>query len=221
MAASSKPTHGLRILRDVKVPMRDGIRLSVNIFLPDTEGRFPTIFERMPYGASGRDPGEFYARRGYAFVIQDCRGRHDSEGEFYPFRTDTPDGLDSLDWICAQPWSNGRVGMFGPSYLGAVQWALAAEHHPALQAIVPNVIPIDFWKSGYWRHGAFSLALNALWTCLEITSRTSDLGLIQPMTSTAFSGICPCAPSTTTPAGPANSGRTFSAIRSTTTTGKR
>ena len=176
--ASSKPVHGFRILRDVKVPMRDGVRLSANIFLPDTEGRFPTIFERMPYGASGRDPGEFYARRGYAFVIQDCRGRHDSEGEFYPFRDDTPDGLDSLDWICAQSWSNSRIGMFGPSYLGAVQWALAAEHHPALQAIVPNVIPIDFWKSGYWRQGAFSLALNALWTCLEITSRTSDLGLI-------------------------------------------
>ena len=177
-AAASKPVHNFRILRDVKVPMRDGIRLSANVFLPDTDGRFPTIFQRMPYGASGRDPGEFYARRGYAYVIQDCRGRHDSEGEFYPFRDDTPDGLESLDWICAQSWSNGRVGMFGPSYLGAVQWALAAEHHPALQAIVPNVIPCDFWKSGYWRQGAFSLALNALWACLEITSRTSDLGLI-------------------------------------------
>jgi putative CocE/NonD family hydrolase len=177
-ASKSEPVYGHRILRDVKVPMHDGVKLSVNVFLPDTAGRFPVVFQRMPYGGNGRDPGEFYAQRGYAFVIQDCRGRHDSEGEFYPFRDDTPDGLDSLDWICAQPWSNGRVGMFGPSYLGAVQWALAGERHPALQAIVPNVIPCDFWKSGYWRNGAFSLALNALWTCLEITSRTSDLGLI-------------------------------------------
>ncbi len=177
-AIKSEPIHGLRILRDVKVPMRDGVKLSANVFLPDAKGRFPVVFQRMPYGASGRDPGEFYAQRGYALVIQDCRGRHDSEGEFYPFRDDTPDGLDSLDWICAQPWSNGRVGMFGPSYLGGVQWAVAGERHPALQAIVPNVIPCDFWKSGYWRNGAFSLALNALWTCLEITSRTSDLGLI-------------------------------------------
>ena len=177
-AAGSEPTYGVRILRDVKVAMRDGVHLSANVFLPDAQGRFPVIFQRMPYGASGRDPGEFYARRGYALVMQDCRGRHDSEGEFYPFRDDTPDGLDSLDWICAQPWSNGRVGMFGPSYLGGVQWALAGERHPALQAIVPNVIPCDFWKSGYWRNGAFSLALNALWTCLEIASRTSDLGLI-------------------------------------------
>ncbi len=177
-AVKSEPVYGFRILRDVKVPMRDGVKLSANIFLPDTDGRFPVIFQRMPYGASGRDPGEFYAKRGYALVIQDCRGRHDSEGDFYPFRDDTPDGLDSLDWICAQPWSNGRIGMFGPSYLGGVQWAVAGERHPALQAIVPNVIPIDFWKSGYWRNGAFSLALNSLWTCLEITSRTSDLGLI-------------------------------------------
>jgi uncharacterized protein len=177
-AEQSEPIHDLRILRDVKVPMRDGVKLSVNIFLPDTEGRFPVVFERMPYGDSGRTAGEFYARRGYAFVMQDCRGRHDSDGEFYPFRDDTPDGLDSLDWICAQPWSNGRVGMFGPSYLGGVQWAVAGERHPALQAIVPNVIPCDFWKSGYWRNGAFSLALNALWTCLEIASRTSDLGMI-------------------------------------------
>ena len=94
-AIKSEPIYGVRILRDVKVPMRDGVKLSVNIFLPETEGRFPVIFERMPYGGSGRDPGEFYAQRGYALVIQDCRGRHDSEGEFYPFRDDTPDGLDS------------------------------------------------------------------------------------------------------------------------------
>ena len=177
-APRSEPVYDIRLLRDVKVTMRDGVKLSVNVFLPEAEGRYPVIFQRMPYGASGRDPGEFYARRGYALVIQDCRGRHDSEGEFYPFRDDTPDGLDSLDWICAQSWSNGRIGMFGPSYLGGVQWAVAVKRHPALQAIVPNVIPCDFWKSGYWRNGAFSLALNALWTCLEITSRTSDLGLI-------------------------------------------
>ena len=71
----SEPTCGFRILRDVKVPVRDGVKLSANVFLPNAKGRFPVIFERMPYGASGQDPGEFYARRGYAFVIQDCRGR--------------------------------------------------------------------------------------------------------------------------------------------------
>lgn len=92
-------------------------------------------------------------------MIQDCRGRHDSEGDFYPFKDDTRDGLDSLDWICAQPWSNGRVGMFGPSYLGAVQWAVAGERHPALQAIVPNVIACALWKSGHKQGQALSSVL--------------------------------------------------------------
>ncbi len=176
----SEPVYDMRIQRDVKAPMRDGVKLSANVYLPRAGGSFPTIFERMPYGFDGYNSGEgeFYARRGYAYVMQDCRGRYDSEGEFYPFRDDGRDGYDSLDWICAQPWSNGRVGMFGPSYLGLVQWALAVEGHPALQAMVPNVCPCDFWRRGFWCDGAFSLALSALWTCLEVSSRTSDLGLI-------------------------------------------
>ena len=179
-AQKSEALYGIRVLRDVKVAMRDGIRLSANVYLPKADGRFPVIFERMPYGFDGFTCGEgdFYARRGYAFVMQDCRGRYDSEGEFYPFRDDGRDGVDTMDWICAQPWSNGRVGMFGPSYLGIVQWLLALEGHPALKAMVPNAMPFDFWKRGYWCDGAFSLALTALWTCLEVSSRTSDLGLI-------------------------------------------
>ena len=174
----SEALHEIRVLRDVKAPMRDGVRLSANLFLPHAEGRFPAIFQRMPYGFSGAGIGEFYARRGYAFIVQDCRGRFDSDGEFYPFRQDGPDGYDTLDWICAQAWSNGRVGMFGPSYLGLVQWSLACEGHPALQAMVPNVCCNDYWKRSFWCEGAFSLALTALWTCLEVSSRTSDLGMI-------------------------------------------
>ncbi len=182
----SKAVYGYRILRDVGITMRDGVRLSANIFLPGAEGKFPVIFQRMPYGHSGNGIGEFYAQRGYAYLIQDCRGRYDSAGEFYPFRDDGRDGYDSLDWICAQPWSNGRVGMFGPSYLGAVQWLLAIEKHPALQAIVPNVIPGDFWRNGYWKSGTFSLALNSLWLCLEISGRTSDLNMIPAYDLNAF-----------------------------------
>ena len=174
----SEPACDIRILRDVKIPMRDGVKLSCNIFLPHTEGRFPVILQRMPYGASGVDPGVFYARRGHAYLMQDCRGRFDSEGEFFPFREDGPDGHDTLDWICAQEWSNSRVGMFGPSYLGMVQWYLAVEQHPALQAIVPNVCTNDFWRRGWYCGGTQSLALTGLWSCLEVSSRTSDLGII-------------------------------------------
>lgn len=177
-AGKSEPVHDVRVLQDVKMPMRDGVTLSAHIFLPTAEGRFPVIFERLPYGAHGGDRAEFYARRGYAFVTQNCRGRYGSEGHFYPFRDDTPDGLDSLDWICAQPWSNGRIGMLGGSYLGAVQWAVAGERHPGLQALVPNVMPCDLWKSCYWRNGALSLALTSLWTCLDIRGRTHDMGFL-------------------------------------------
>lgn len=174
----SEPVFDIQIHRDIKVPMRDGVHLSGNLFLPKTEGVFPLIFQRMPYGWSGCELGEFYARRGYAYMIQDCRGRYDSGGVFYPFADDAHDGYDTLDWVVSQKWSNGRVGMFGPSYLGAVQWLLACKGHPSLKAIVPNVMPCDLWREAYWHDGAFSLALNALWTCLEISSRTSDLDMI-------------------------------------------
>ena len=184
--SGSEPVFEITIHRDVRFPMRDGAHLSSNLFLPKAEGTFPLIFQRMPYGMSGRGLGEYYARRGYAYMIQDCRGRYDSDGVFYPFADDAHDGYDTLDWVVAQPWSNGRVGMFGPSYLGAVQWLLACEGHPALQAIVPNVMPTDLWREAYWHDGAFSLALNALWTCLEISSRTSDLDMIPAYDLNAF-----------------------------------
>jgi len=78
----SEPVYDIRILRDAKIPMRDGVKLSGNLFLPRTEGRSTTSFQCMPYGASVIDPGVFYGRRGYAYQIRDCRGRFDSEGEF-------------------------------------------------------------------------------------------------------------------------------------------
>lgn len=184
--SQSEPIYTVSIQRDIKITMRDGVRLSANLFLPDADGPFPLIFQRMPYGQSGSHLGTYYARRGYAYMIQDCRGRYDSEGVFYPFLDDARDGYDTLEWVVQQPWSNERVGMFGPSYLGGVQWLLACEGHPALQAIVPNVVPCDFWKEGYWHSGAFSLALNALWTCLEISSRTSDLDMIPAYDLNAF-----------------------------------
>ena len=175
---SSDSTCDFRIKRDVRIPMRDGVQLSANLFLPDAEGPFPVIFQRMPYGWSGNPLGQFFASRGYAFLIQDCRGRYDSEGEFYPFLHDAPDGYDSLEWIAAQPWSSGKVGMLGPSYLGCVQWHLAPEGSPHLKAMMPTVMPTDYWRNGYWFHGALSLALTSIWLCLEVSSRSSDMDLI-------------------------------------------
>ncbi len=108
MAASSdlsRPVHEVRALYDLKVPMRDGIRLSADVFLPRGGGDWPTILLRTPY-ESLRDLhiewAVWWAKRGYAVVIQDCRGKFESEGSFYPYFPDGPDGHDTLAWIAQQ-----------------------------------------------------------------------------------------------------------------------
>jgi len=187
----SETSYALRIVRDVRVPMRDGVHLSVNLFLPDAEGAFPTILQRMPYGWSGFPDGEYWARRGYAYVMQDCRGRFDSEGEFDPFVDDAQDGYDTLEWLAGQSWCDGHIGMYGPSYLGGVQWLVAPLAHPNLTALAPSVMSADFWRCGYWRNGAFSLALSSLWLCLEVSARASDLNLIPAFDMPKFFATLP------------------------------
>ena len=99
-----------------------------------------------------------FTDRGYAFVVQDVRGKFRSEGETMPFVHEIEDGYDTLEWIVSQPWSNGSVGMWGDSYYGYTQWAVVASGHPALKAIVPRVTSTDFMDSrtlvGRRRHAA-------------------------------------------------------------------
>ena len=87
--------------------------------------------------------GRYYARRGYAVAVQDCRGRFGSEGVWEPFLNEPKDGYDAIEWLAAQPWSNGKVGMIGGSYVGWVQWWAASQHPPHLVTIIPNVSPPD------------------------------------------------------------------------------
>src|ERR671935_770163 len=119
--------------RDVPVPMRDGVRLAADLYRPATGGRpadgpFPTVLVRTTYdkrrAQEVHDAGRF-AGRGYAVVLQDVRGRYGSEGDYYHGIWEVDDGHDTVEWIAAQPWSNGRVGMTGISYLAAVQCAAA------------------------------------------------------------------------------------------------
>ena len=109
--------------------MRDEVVLATTVVLPSdsappTQGdSFPVVLLRTPYNripyASGAPE---FARRGYAFVVQDCRGRYGSQGEFIPWLSEENDGLDTLDWIASQSWCNGRVGMYGDSYLGGAHY---------------------------------------------------------------------------------------------------
>jgi putative CocE/NonD family hydrolase len=135
--------------------MRDGVTLRANLMLPAAAGKFPVLVYRTPYGKD-RAPESWTVfpkavAQGYAVVIQDVRGRYQSDGEFDPYKNEGRDGYDTIEWAAAQPWSNGNVGTFGLSYPGAVQWLAAVENPPHLKAMIPAMTfstPRNFFYSG-------------------------------------------------------------------------
>jgi uncharacterized protein len=139
----------------VPVAMRDGVHLYANIFLPAGGGRVPTVLVRTPYN-KGPDLSAGWApfvERGYAMMIQDVRGRYESEGVFDPLRQESNDGEDTLNWIARQPWSNGKIGMTGGSYVGIVQWKAALLNNPHLKAIFPVVSGYDDYRDRFYSPG--------------------------------------------------------------------
>lgn len=129
----SQPEYKVKMDLGVMIPMRDAVKLSSDFYFPDADGKFPAILIRTPYNNSRSRYdryGKFYASRGYVVVIQDCRGRFDSEGEWYPMEGEEYDGYDTIEWIAKQPWSNEKVGMTGVSYVGFVQWMAASGNPP-------------------------------------------------------------------------------------------
>ena len=150
---------------DVPVPMRDGISLSADIYLPAKEtGPWPVILWRTPYDNNiVMEHGFYWAQQGYAFVAQDVRGRYDSQGDFVPWENETNDGFDTLEWIGQQPWCDGNIGMSGTSYSGQVQWQAGMTGHPLLKTIVPRVMGNNLWDSPHYQGGAFGLGVNAVW----------------------------------------------------------
>jgi hypothetical protein len=129
--------------KNVEVPMRDGVVLRADVYRPAAAGRYPTLVTRTPYGKDGlfEEGGDPMLTRGpragYAVVVQDVRGRYSSEGTFRPYEREGKDGHDTVEWAATRPWSDGKVGMFGQSYRGAVQWLAAMEAPPHLVAIFP------------------------------------------------------------------------------------
>ena len=155
VAGQSGESDGVARLRAVGVPMRDGVVLRADVWLPKAEGSFPTLVYRTPYGKQNA-PKEWTTfdaavKHGYAVVIQDVRGRYASEGEFQPYQNEGKDGYDTIEWAARQAWSDGNVGTFGLSYPGAVQWLAAVENPPHLKAMVPAMTfstPRNFFYSG-------------------------------------------------------------------------
>src|SRR5262245_51639988 len=141
--------------RGVLIPMRDGVRLSVDIYTPKTAGKLPAILSITPYDNNYLlSDGRWYASRGYVVVGADSRGRYDSEGAFDPFDPKhKTDGYDLVEWIAKQPWSNGKVGRIGGSYGGWTQWWTASTVPPHLAAIAPEVAPPDAFENAPYQNG--------------------------------------------------------------------
>lgn len=135
---------GIIVQKNVMLPMRDGVRLSMDIYRPGGAGKYPVVLMRTPYGSEMPDHGvqaKFYVKRGYAFVVQDVRGKFGSEGDWLGKRDEAQDGSDTITWLGTRPWSSGKVGMTGRSYLGMVQYQVADQQNPYLKALVPMVAP--------------------------------------------------------------------------------
>ena len=136
----------VRVETDLMVPMRDGVRLATDLYLPaDPAGRgdrLPVVMIRLPYDkaayrAGAISPARFFAGQGYAVVVQDVRGKYASEGDYLLSAADREDGYDAVEWASTRPWSNGKVGTFGCSYLGENQTQLMTQRHPAHAAAIP------------------------------------------------------------------------------------
>ncbi len=153
LSAQANPAAGVADT-NVAVPMRDGVVLRADLRRPADALRHPTLVYRTPYGKSETTTSALVTKavaRGYAVVVQDVRGRYASAGDFRAYTQEGADGFDTIEWAAAQPWSNGKVGTFGLSYPGAVQWLAAVQSPPHLVAMVPAMTfasPTHFWYTG-------------------------------------------------------------------------
>jgi len=166
-----RPINRVSVERNIPIMMPDDSTLRADLFTPLVKGLSPTILVRSPYGRGGPvGPtgllhdfvANRFAERGYNVLVQDVRGCYDSDGEFMPFAHEAEDGRGTLEWIEEQPWFNGVLGMWGPSYLGYVQWAVAGSGPLYLKALVPVITGANLPLTGY-RDGALAIDTLLRW----------------------------------------------------------
>ena len=171
----SQATRKIKVLHDLKCPMRDGTELATDLYMPAEGGPFPTLLFRTPYDKydpEGVVPDAVaWAQKGYATLHQDVRGRYDSPGEWYPFVNEVDDGHDAVEWAAKQPWSTGKVGMIGRSYTGLTQWQAAQGGSPHLIASFPGVASSNAYHHWVYTGGAFQLGFGLKW-CMVTATRT-------------------------------------------------
>ena len=172
---------------NVMVPMRDGVKLATDLYFPGmvgerVNGQFPVILQRTPYNkqaTNSYDAGTYFARRGYIFASQDVRGRFESEGEWYAFAHEAPDGYDTIEWLAAQSWSNGSIGTTGGSYLGSNQAAAATLNPPHLTTMAISNGAINYYHSSMRQNGALEQRFNIypIWMALNSKEAQADPAL--------------------------------------------
>jgi putative CocE/NonD family hydrolase len=166
VVAAQQTQYEVEVERNLRVPMRDGVHLATDMYFPVEDGRplnkkLPAVLIRTPYNkaAWGVAYTRFFAEHGYLSVAQDCRGRFQSEGEFFPFVDDPEDGYDTIEWLASHPMCNGKVGMHGVSYMGWVQFHAATQGPPSLVTMIPHDAPINAYHYSMRCGGALHLGL--------------------------------------------------------------
>src|ERR1700719_455144 len=163
--ARAADSYEVTVERGVPVKMRDGVTLRADIYRPKAEGKFPLLLTRTPYDKNRTvDFCLKAAARGYVVIAQDVRGRYASEGDWYPFKNESQDGYDTVEWAAALPYSNGKVGMFGGSYVGATQYLAAISSPPHLAGISPDVTASNYHDGWTYQGGAFEQWFDESWT---------------------------------------------------------
>lgn len=181
-----KPADFIRIGvdRHVETEMSDGTILRSDVYRPDDDEARPTLVHRIPYNrqnsmslTNSMFPPMWAASRGYAVVVQDTRGRFGSDGRFQPFSQERSDGYDTIEWAAAQPWSNGRVGIYGSSYMGVTSLQAVASRPPHLEAAIAYLTGGNYQEGWVYTGGAFEWLFNLRWAAGPAASELHRLAL--------------------------------------------
>jgi len=165
-SAPQSPAGGASpvIDKNVQIPMRDGVMLGADIYRPSATGKFPVMLSRTPYNKNGQEAlAKFFVEHGYAVVVVDSRGLNASKGEWHPYTDEGRDGYDTQQWVGQQPWSDGKVGMFGRSYPGYTQVAPAPLRSQYVKAIMPEAAQSSNFDAIWSTNGIYHLALGLSW----------------------------------------------------------
>lgn len=176
-------THSYTVTRDVQIPMPDGVTLLADHYTPRLGRPCPTLLIRTPYGRRGFFAATYaapFVERGYQVLAQSCRGTAGSGGDFFYARHERADGLATIEWIKRQEWYSGQLAMIGGSYLGFVQWAVAADANSDIQAMVPSITSSDF---NWFRYQGGSLNFESMlgWSTMMTEQAATGLHLGNPL----------------------------------------